>query len=59
MGHPEGDIGTKEDLCLYRIQTAKENLKAARILQAVKKQSGRFQWQMNLSSWLKNTACRK
>lgn len=26
------DIGTKEDLCLYRIQTAKDNLKSARIL---------------------------
>ena len=26
------DIGTRKDLCLYRIQTAKDNLKAARIL---------------------------
>lgn len=32
MGQPEDDTGTKEDLCLYRIQTAKENLNAARIL---------------------------
>jgi len=32
MEHPEQDIGTKKDLCLYRIQTAKENLRAARIL---------------------------
>lgn len=27
--HKEG-IGTRNDLCLYRIQTAKDNLKAAR-----------------------------
>ena len=26
------DIGTRKDLCLYRIQTAKDNLKAAKIL---------------------------
>ena len=26
------DIGTRKDLCLYRIQTAKDTLKAARIL---------------------------
>lgn len=26
------DIGTKKDLCLYRIQTAKDNLKSAKIL---------------------------
>lgn len=32
MEHPEQDIGTKKDLCLYRIQTTKENLRAARIL---------------------------
>lgn len=32
MGQHKEDIGTKKDLCLYRIQTAKENLKAARIL---------------------------
>ena len=30
------DIGTKKDLCLYRIQTAKDNLKAAKILFDVK-----------------------
>lgn len=32
MEHPEQDIGTKKDLCLYRIQTTKENLRAATIL---------------------------
>ena len=26
------DIGTRKDLCLYRIQTSKDNLKAAKIL---------------------------
>ena len=26
------DVGTKEDITLYRIQTAKEDLRAARIL---------------------------
>lgn len=32
MEQSEKDTGTKEDLCLYRIQTAEENLKAAKIL---------------------------
>ncbi len=32
MEQPKEDIGTKEDLVLYRIQTAKDNLKSARIL---------------------------
>ena len=32
MEQPKENVGTKEDLCFYRIQTAKENLKAARIL---------------------------
>ncbi len=34
MGQLKEDIGTKKDLCLYRIQTAKENLRSARILLA-------------------------
>ncbi len=32
MEQPKEDVGTQKDLCLYRIQTAKENLKSARIL---------------------------
>lgn len=32
MEQPKGDIGTRKDLCLYRIQTAKDNLNSARIL---------------------------
>lgn len=32
MGRPKEDVGTQKDLCLYRIQAAKENLKSARIL---------------------------
>lgn len=32
MEQPKEDIGTRKDLCLYRIQAAKDNLKAARIL---------------------------
>ncbi len=32
MEQSKDDIGTRKDLCLYRIQTAKENLKSARIL---------------------------
>ena len=32
MKQHDEDIGTKKDLCLYRIQTAKENLNSARIL---------------------------
>lgn len=34
------DIGTRKDLCLYRIQTAKDNLKAARILFEAKEYKG-------------------
>lgn len=32
MEQPKDDIGTRKDLCLYRIQTAKDNLKSAKIL---------------------------
>ena len=32
MEQPKEDVGTQKDLCLYRIKTAKENLKSARIL---------------------------
>lgn len=32
MEQPKEDVGTRKDLCLYRIQTAKDNLKSARIL---------------------------
>lgn len=32
MVPPREDIGTKQDLVLYRIQTAKSDLKAARFL---------------------------
>ena len=32
MKQPKEDVGTQKDLCLYRIQTAKENLNSARIL---------------------------
>lgn len=32
MERPKEEIGTRKDLCLYRIQTAKDNLKSARIL---------------------------
>lgn len=32
MEQPKEEIGTRDDLCLYRIQTAKDNLKSARIL---------------------------
>lgn len=32
MAQPKEDIGTRKDLCLYRIRTAKDNLKAAKIL---------------------------
>lgn len=32
MERPKADIGTRKDLCLYRIQTARDNLKSARIL---------------------------
>lgn len=32
MEQPKGDIGTRKDLVLYRIETAKADLKAAQIL---------------------------
>lgn len=32
MERHKEDIGTRKDLCIYRLQTAKENLKAAEIL---------------------------
>lgn len=34
MEQPREDIGTRKDLCLYRIQTAKSNLRSAAILLA-------------------------
>lgn len=34
MEQHKEDIGTRKDLCLYRIQTAKDNLNSARILLA-------------------------
>lgn len=32
MEHPKEDIGTRKDLVLYRLQTAKADLKSAKIL---------------------------
>lgn len=40
MEQPKGDIGTRKDLCMYRIQTAKDNLKSARILLAAEEYKG-------------------
>lgn len=40
MEQHEESIGTKQDLCLYRIQTAKENLKSAKILFDAKEYKG-------------------
>ena len=40
MGASKEDIGTKKDLCLYRIQTAKECLKSAKILLAAEEYKG-------------------
>lgn len=34
MGQPKEDIGTRKDLVFYRLQTAKADLKSARILLA-------------------------
>ena len=31
MGQPKEDIGTKKDLVLYRLQTARSDLKSAKI----------------------------
>lgn len=40
MEQRKESIGTKGDLCLYRIQTAKENLKSAKILFDAKEYNG-------------------
>lgn len=40
MEQPKNDAGTKKDLVLYRIQTAKDDLKAARILLAAEEYKG-------------------
>ncbi len=40
MEQPKEDIGTKKDLVLYRLQTAKADLKSARILLAAKEYKG-------------------
>lgn len=40
MEQPKEDIGTKKDLWLYRIQTAKESLKSAKILLAAEEYKG-------------------
>lgn len=40
MEQPKGDIGTRKDLCMYRIQTAKDNLKSARILLVAEEYKG-------------------
>ena len=49
MMRPE-EGGAKKDLVLYRIQTARDDLKAARILlEAGKRQNVRFLWK---SGWI-------
>ena len=40
MEQPREDTGTRKDLVLYRIQTAKDDLKAARILLAAEEYKG-------------------
>ena len=40
MEQPREDTGTRKDLILYRIQTAKDDLKAARILLAAEEYKG-------------------
>ena len=40
MEHPEEAAGTREDLVLHRIQTAKSDLKSARILLAAEEYKG-------------------
>lgn len=40
MEQPRKDTGTRKDLVLYRIQTAKDDLKAARILLAAEEYKG-------------------
>ena len=50
MMRPEEETGIKKDLVLYRIQTARDDLKAARILlEAGKRQNVRFLWK---SGWI-------
>ncbi|MDE7476633.1 MAG: hypothetical protein K2M91_01560 [Lachnospiraceae bacterium] len=44
MEQYEENIGTKIDLCLYRIQSAKENLKSAKILFDAKEYKGANQF---------------
>ena len=40
MGQPKEDIGTKKDLVLYRLQTARSDLKSAKILLAAEEYKG-------------------
>lgn len=40
MEQPKGDIGTRKDLVIYRLQTAKSDLKSARILLAAEEYKG-------------------
>lgn len=40
MGQPKEDIGTKKDLALYRLQTARSDLKSAKILLAAEEYKG-------------------
>ena len=40
MGQPKEDIGTRKDLVFYRLQTAKADLKSARILLAAEEYKG-------------------
>ena len=40
MERPKKDIGTRKDLVLYRLQTAKADLKSARILLAAEEYKG-------------------
>lgn len=40
MGQLKEDIGTRKDLALYRLQTARSDLKSARILLAAEEYKG-------------------
>ena len=40
MGQPKEDIGTEKDLVLYRLQTARSDLKSAKILLAAEEYKG-------------------
>lgn len=40
MEQPKEDIGTKKDLVLYRLQTARSDLKSAKILLAAEEYKG-------------------